>query len=205
VKPSSRAGCGQDASGAATESGRGEQHAAARLEPAADSLAGAADWVVMGRVAAPFGVKGWIKVQPFCENPETLMDNAFWRIGRDDAQRSFEVVAVQPHGKALIARLAGVDDREAAFALRGLDIALPRAVLPEPEADTFYWADLLGLAVFNREGVALGHVERLLETGAHDVLVVKGRREHLIPFVAPIVGDVDLETRRIEVDWGEDY
>lgn len=163
------------------------------------------DWVVMGRIAAPFGVKGWVKVQPYCENHETLMDHARWRIGRNDGGRDLAVIAVKPHGAALIAQFAGVNDRDAASALRGLEVSLPRQVLPPAEEGAFYWTDLIGLRVTNREGIQLGHVASLIESGAHDVLVVKGRREHLIPFVAPIVGDVDLEGGSIEVDWGEDY
>lgn len=159
----------------------------------------------MGRIAAPFGVKGWVKVQPFCESPDTLMDCAAWRVGRGEAQRMFEVLEVHPHGRTLIAQLAEVNDRDAAFALRGLEISLPRATLPAPEENAFYWADLIGLVVTNREGVELGRVESLMESGAHAVLVVKGRREHLIPFVDPIIGQVDPAGGRIEVDWGEDF
>lgn len=159
----------------------------------------------MGRVAAPFGVKGWIKVQPYSEDPGTLMDFESWRVGRGEAQRHFAVEAIQDHGNALIAKLAGIDDRDAAYALRGQEVAVPRGALPEPEENAYYWSDLIGLTAVNREGVELGKVDSLLETGAHDVLVVKGKREHLIPFVAAFVGKVDLEGGTIEVDWGEDY
>jgi len=159
----------------------------------------------MGRIAAPFGVKGWVKVQPYSEDPGALMDFESWRVGRGEQHGQYVVEAVQDHGNALVAKLAGVDDRDAAYVLRGQEISVARSELPAPEADEFYWSDLIGLTVNNREGVELGKVASLMETGAHDVLVVKGKREHLIPFVAAFVGTVDLEKGTIEVDWGEDY
>jgi 16S rRNA processing protein RimM len=163
------------------------------------------DWVVMGRVAAPFGVMGWIKVQPYSEDPCTLTDFGSWRVGRGDQQARYEVEAAHDHGNVLVAKLAGVDDRDAAYALRGQEISVARSELPPPGDDEYYWADLIGLAAVNREGIVLGQVESLLETGAHDVLVIKGARGHLIPFVAAFVGKVDVAGGTIEVDWGEDY
>ncbi len=159
----------------------------------------------MGRVAAPFGVKGWVKVQPYSEDPDALMDFESWRIGRDVQHKQYTVEAIQDHGNALVAKLAGIDDRDAAYALRGQEISVPRSALPTPEENEFYWSDLIGLTAINREGIELGKVESLMETGAHDVLVVRGTRQHLIPFVAACVGKVDLPGGTIEVDWGEDY
>jgi len=159
----------------------------------------------MGRIAAPFGIKGWIKVQPYSEDPGTLMDFASWRLGRGEQQAHYSVEAVQDHGKALVAKLAGIDDRDAAYALRGQEISVAKRDLPPPEENEFYWSDLIGLTVVNREGAELGMVDSLMEGGANDLLVVKGAREHLIPFVAAFVGKVDLAGGTIEVDWGEDY
>jgi len=162
-------------------------------------------WVVMGRIAAPFGVKGWVKVQPFSEDPGALMDFGSWRIGRDAQQAHYSVEAVQDHGKALVAKLAGIDDRDMAYALRGQEISVAKRALPPPGENEFYWSDLIGLKVINREGIELGTVDSLMESGANDLLVVKGTREHLIPFVAAFVGKVDVAGGTIEVDWGEDY
>ena len=159
----------------------------------------------MGRIAAPFGIKGWIKVQPYSEDPGTLMDFASWRVGRGDQQRQYGVEEIQEHSNALIAKLEGINDRDQAFALRGLEVSVPRSALPPPEENEFYWADLIGLLAINHQGMELGRVESLMETGAHDVLVVKGKREHLIPFIAAFVGKIDMAAGRIEVDWGEDY
>jgi 16S rRNA processing protein RimM len=168
-------------------------------------LADAEDWIVMGRIAAPFGIKGWVKVQPYSEDPGALMDFESWRIGRDAQQTHYSVEAVQDHGKALVAKLAGVDDRDAAYALRGQEISVAKSALPPPEENAFYWSDLIGLKVVNREGIELGTVDSLMESGANDLLVVKGTRKYLIPFVAAFVGEVDLAGGTIEVDWGEDW
>ena len=159
----------------------------------------------MGRVAAPFGVKGWLKVQPYSEDPDALMDFESWRVGRGEQHRQYTVEAIQDHGAALVVKLAGIDDRDAAYALRGQEISVAKRDLPPPEENEFYWSDLIGLTVVNREGIELGKVDSLMEGGANDLLVVKGAREHLIPFVAAFVGKVDLAGGTIEVDWGEDY
>ncbi len=103
----------------------------------------------------------------------------------------YTVEAIQDHSKTLVAKLVGIDDRDTAYALRGQEISVARSDLPPPEENEFYWSDLIGLTAVNREGVELGKVDSLMETGAHDVLVVKGTREHLIPFVAHFVGKVD--------------
>jgi 16S rRNA processing protein RimM len=159
----------------------------------------------MGRIAAPFGIKGWVKVQPFSEDPGTLMDFESWRVGRGEQQTLYGVEAVQDHGKALVAKLVGIDDRDAAFALRGQEISVAKRDLPPPEENEFYWSDLIGLKVINRQGIELGKVDSLMESGTNDLLVVKGTREYLIPFIAAFVGKVDLAGGTIEVDWGEDY
>ncbi len=163
------------------------------------------EWIVMGRIAAPFGIKGWVKVQSFSDDPGTLMDFDSWRIGRGDKHTVFHVDTVQDHSNTLVAKLDGIDDRDAAFALRAQEISIERSRLPPPADDEFYWSELIGLKVVNREGAVLGTVSSLMETGAHDLLVIKGVREHLIPFVAAFVGKVDVAGGVIEVDWGEDY
>ena len=159
----------------------------------------------MGRIAAPFGIKGWVKVQPYSEDPGTLMDFESWRVGRGEQQAHYSVEEIQDHGNALVAKLAGIDDRDAAYALRGQEISVAKSDLPPAGENEFYWSDLIGLKAVNREGIELGRVDSLLETGAQDVLVVNGKREHLIPFVATFVGKVDVAGGTIEVDWGEDY
>ncbi|MGA7179099.1 MAG: ribosome maturation factor RimM [Thiobacillaceae bacterium] len=161
--------------------------------------------IVMGRLGAPFGIKGWIKVQPYTETPDSLFDYHIWQVGRNENWHEFEVEDAAVHGAGLIAKLAGIDDRNQASDLRGREIAVNREELPETPEDEFYWNDLIGLSVINREGIKLGEVATLMETGNHDVLVVKGNKEHLIPFADAYVKQVDLPGRRIEVDWGPDW
>lgn len=161
--------------------------------------------VVMGRVSIPFGVKGWIKIQPFSEMDDTLADYGEWHILCQGQWVAYAVREVKLHGKGLIANFVGVDERDAAFVLRGREIAVPRISLPPAPANQYYWSDLIGLDVVNTHAHPLGTVEKLLEAGAHDVLVVQAERERLIPFVGQIVLEVDLAARRIVVDWQADY
>ncbi len=168
----------------------------------------------MGRVAAPYAVQGWIKVQPFTEYLDSLLDYDFWWLGRDDEGRGrgkaagwcqYRLLEAKVHGQTLLARLEGVDGRDAAESLKGQEVAVNRAEFPETDEDEYYWDDLIGLDVVNTEGVVLGKVEGLLETGAHDVLRVVGERERLIPFVDAYVREVDQAGKRILVEWGADW
>ncbi len=161
----------------------------------------------MGHVGAPFGLKGWVKVQPYTGTQDALLDYPAWWLG-SEAKGEWRRVAVAeagPHGKGLMARLEGCADRDAAARLRGQQVAVPRGELPRNDDGEYYQGDLVGLAVVNRQGEALGAVSTLLETGASPVLVVKGERERLVPFVPAVVLEVDLDAGRIMVDWGADY
>lgn len=159
----------------------------------------------MGRVAAPYAVKGWIKVQTFTEHLDSLLDYPVWRLGRNGQWREYRLLEGRVQGQALVAQLEGIDDRDQAERLRGMEIAVERAELPEADEDEYYWDELIGLAVVNHEGVSLGRVKGLLETGAHDVLEVEGERKRLIPFTEPIVLSVDTAAGVIRVDWAADY
>lgn len=161
--------------------------------------------VVMGRIVAPFGVRGWVKIQPFTETVDSLVDYPVWYIGRDNEWQEVAVLETDGHHKTLAARLAGCNDRDAAAALKGREIGVLRDALPEPAENEYYWSDLIGLEVVNVEGVGLGRISEVLETGANDVLVLEGERERLIPFVKQVILDVDLAARQVNVDWGADY
>lgn len=174
--------------------------------PAADTI------VVMGQVLVPFGILGWIKIRPFTALPDALLAYRRWWLKPPGSQSWHEVsqLAGRVHSDTVLAQLAGVDSREAALALRGAEIGLPRAALPAVQDDQIYWADLVGLDVVNREGVVLGRVVAVQDFGAAPILRVAsaddGRQdERLIPFVPAYVDRVDLSARRIEVDWLPDY
>ncbi len=164
--------------------------------------------LVMGKVAAAYGIKGWVKIQPFTEYQDSLGDYPQWFLGNEavDTWRQVTVAQCKLHGKVLIARLDECPDRNAAERLRGELIAVPRSWLPEEDEDEFYWNDLIGLEVINLQQKSLGKVTSLLETGANDVLVVNGDAgQLLIPFVESVAGEVDLEQGMMLVDWQEDY
>jgi 16S rRNA processing protein RimM len=165
--------------------------------------------VMMGRVTAPFGVKGWVKIYVLTAQLGNLRDYPVWWLGHDGDWREMRVVAAKVHGNTLVAQLAGIEDYEAAVALKGLGVAVPRSRLPATAADEFYWADLIGLRVVNTEQHEFGRVVRIMQTGANDVLVVASGngtgREVLIPFIAGAIKQIDLAAGVISVDWGKDY
>lgn len=170
--------------------------------------------VVLGRVAAPYGVQGWVRVLPFVDDALAWCEMPRWWLAADKAQPewvAFDVRACRGQGGAVVACLAGVEDRTAAAALKGRLVAAPRETLPPTAADEYYWADLIGLAVVNEEGDELGWVSNLISTGAHEVLVVReapqqeGGRERLLPFVETVVREVDLAKRLIRVSWQRDW
>lgn len=186
------------------------------------SAAGAADacWpedaVEVGRIVDAFGVKGWIKVQPFSSDPQALYSSRRWFLSSpDDASRETDLPMLlrvndaRDHGGMVVARAEEIGDRQAAERLRGARVFVSRASFPSAATDEFYWVDLIGLQVVNRQGEMLGEVIGLLDIGAHSVLSVAPSDaqapQRLIPFVAAYVDDVDLVARRITVDWGLDY
>lgn len=159
----------------------------------------------MGRIVAPFGVKGWAKIQPFTSEPGALADFPSWWLHLPSGWKEAAVDEAKVHGQTVVARLEGFDTPEQVARLGKVDVAVPRDSLPPAEAGEYYWADLIGMDVVNGAGERLGVVESLLDNGAQSVLVVRGDRERLIPFVEQFVTRVDPEGRRIEVDWGADY
>jgi len=158
--------------------------------------------VILGRISGLFGVRGWVKVYSYTEPREAVLNYDRWLLVGKDGWQEATVAEGQRHGKTVIVRIEGYDDRDQAARLVGTDIGVPRDELPEAESGQYYWSDLEGLAVIRRDGTALGTVEYLLETGANDVMVVKGETERLIPFVMDkVVLGVDLPKGEIRVDW----
>ena len=165
--------------------------------------------VAMGRVIAPFGVRGWVKIQPFSASPESLLRFPVWWIENEGGWRECRVEKSKVQGEMVTAKLAGCDDRDGAAKYRGLEVAVPRDAFPAAEKNEFYWVDLIGLEVVNEANENLGKVVRVFETGANDVLEVNGpredARERLIPFIADVVKEVDVAGGVIRVDWPSDY
>jgi 16S rRNA processing protein RimM len=159
----------------------------------------------MGRVVGAFGVNGWVKVKVFTESADTLGTFPKWLLQSREGWREVALEDFEVHSKGPVAKLAGCDDRESADALRGSEVAVPRDALAEAQEGSLYWVDLVGLEVVDESGTKLGEVEGLFETGDTSVLIVKGAKERLIPFIADYVKAVDREARRITVDWKPDY
>jgi 16S rRNA processing protein RimM len=166
--------------------------------------------VSVGRIAGPYGIKGWVKVASFTDPGDNVFGYKPWvlrdHIGRRP-ERSMALLESRKHGKGWVARLEGVQNREAAEELKGLEIVVDRSQLPEPESGHYYWADLEGLQVERRNGQLLGRLDHLLETGSADVMVIVGEGQaerHLIPFIMhKTVFEVDLDAGCIRVDWEE--
>ena len=182
------------------------------------------DAVEVGRILGAWGVKGWIRIQPFSSDPQALFSSKRWFVKPPEAPIArpsvawpdlLRVTQAREQGDAVVAGVQDVNDRDAAEALRGGRIFISRASFPTADDGEFYWVDLIGLEVVNRTGDRLGAVTGLLDTGAHSVLRVRPHDapaaaspesvERLIPFVAAYVDEVDREARRIVVDWGLDY
>ena len=164
-----------------------------------------ASLVVMARIVAAHGIQGWVKVKTFTEDPEGLDGYAEWVVKSPQGWRymALEEFAVRPNGT--LAKLGGCEDRDAADALRGADVAIPREALGEAGEGSHYRVDLVGLEVVDESGARLGKVESFFETGDTSVMVVRGGRERMIPFVDDYVKAVDREAGRITVAWGREY
>ncbi len=187
-------------------------------DPTAADLTFPADAVEVARVLGAWGLKGWIRVQPFAADPQALFSSTRWFLKPAESSARgqpsghlpdhLRIGQTRVQGDHVLAEVRGCDDRGAAETLRGARIFISRESFPSTVADEFYWVDLIGLQVLNREAQLLGRVSGLLDTGVHSVLRVARETdggETLIPFVAAYIDEVDLASRRIRVDWGLDY
>jgi 16S rRNA processing protein RimM len=162
--------------------------------------------IVVGRISGVYGILGWVKVFSYTRPKENILDYSPWQIRTAAGWRVLRLGQGRRHGKGLIARLEGINDRDGARGLAGADIAVSRSQLPPPEEGEYYWCDLIGLTALNRAGRELGRVVEIQETGANDVLVIEGEGRHLVPLLRDkFVREVDLEGGRIIVDWDPDW
>jgi len=165
----------------------------------------ASDKVVIGKIGAPYGVKGWVKIHSFTEQPDTVFSYQPWQIGEDTV--TVEQWRVQ--GKGMVAKLEGIDSRDTADVIKNAEISIDAALLPELGEEEYYWRDLKGMQVINLDGYNMGTVQDVFNTGANDVLQVKanakdafGQRERLLPFVYDeVIHKVDTKEKVITVDW----
>jgi 16S rRNA processing protein RimM len=176
-----------------------------------------ADAIEVGRIADAWGIKGWFKVLPYSADPEALFSSKLWfLLPSDRGAKAFLGAAklslreIKNHSDSVVANAVGVDDRNIAETLRGCRIFIARSTFPAAARDEYYWVDLIGLAVVNREGIPLGVVRELLSTGPQTVLVIEyseddKQQERMIPFVSVYIDDVNIDERLIRVDWQADY
>ncbi|MDV6328738.1 ribosome maturation factor RimM [Idiomarina sp. PL1-037] len=168
--------------------------------------------IVVGRIGAVYGVKGWLKVQSFTDDPESIFEYSPWLLSQK-TEREMKVVEWRRHNNGFIARLEGISDRDEAARLTGADICITADELPALADDEFYWRDLIGMRVVNTNGYDMGVVEQIMPTASNDVLVVKansndgfGKSERLIPFIqSEYVTAVDKEAKQIQVEWPSDF
>jgi 16S rRNA processing protein RimM len=179
------------------------------------SEADVGEMLVVGKITGCFGIKGWVKIHPYTEIPESFTEFGAWQLKRRGVYETVEFDAVKAQGKGLVAHIRGVDDRTLAEQYRGLEVVVPANTLPPLPTGDYYWRDLQGLQVWCQDGsekreekVLLGRVDYLIDTGANDVLVVAAcagsidKRERLIPYLpGDVVTGVDLAAGVIEVDW----
>ena len=166
----------------------------------------AEEFVCVGKVSGIFGVKGWIKVYSYTETRENILTYSPWTLTKGKESKEVEVIDGRRHGKTVVARLEGINDRDDAAELNGWEIFIHADQLPKAKQGEYYWADLIGLQVKTVEGIDLGIVQQMLETGANDVVVVSGERERLIPFLqGQTIIKIDLLAGEMLVDWDADF
>jgi len=164
------------------------------------------NYVIVGQVSGLFGVKGWVKVYSYTEPRENIIQYSPWFVKSADGWSEIKLQQGKRQGKGVVALLDGYVDRDSSAELIGCEIALQKDQLPKLDKNEYYWNDLVGLKVVNQDQIEFGVVDHLIETGSNDVLIVKGERERLIPYIwDQVVRKVDLDNRLIQVDWDPDF
>lgn len=167
---------------------------------------GAQARITVGRISGIYGVSGWVRVVSYTRPITNILDYSPWLIGEGEQEESRELLDGRVQGKGLVARLRGLEDRDIARMYIGKPVSLYRQQMPELPEGQYYWFDLIQLEVVNIQGVHLGKVTDILETGANDVLVIEGERRHLVPLIMDrYVTVVDLAAGRMTVDWDPEY
>jgi 16S rRNA processing protein RimM len=166
----------------------------------------AEELIVVGKVSGVFGVRGWIKVFSFTEPRENILAYSSWILRKGNDSKEMQLLDGRRQGKTVIANLESLNDRDAAADLNGWDILIRYEQLPKARKGEYYWTDLIGLQVKTVDGVELGVIKQMLETGANDVVVVRGERERLIPFLQQqTIIAIDLDAREMVVDWDPEF
>jgi 16S rRNA processing protein RimM len=160
----------------------------------------------MGKIVSSHGIKGWLKIYPFTENVATLNDYSDWLVSKDEkVWLRYKVEKTIIKNKSILVKFTDLNNRNESDSLNKNIVGIERSDLPELAPNTFYWSDLIGLDVINKKNIYYGVVDNMMETGSNDVIIVKGKKEILIPYLPDVVIKVDLEAKKILVDWDEEY
>ena len=160
----------------------------------------------MAKVLVPYGVNGWVKVYSFTEKLESFLQYKKLFLSKDQKNWiEIKVIEIKLHGKTIVANFLEIANRTQAENYKGYLIGVPKNLLPRLKEEQYYWSDLIGCEVLNVQNISFGLVDTFIETGANDVIVVKGDKERLIPYTTKAVLKVDTINRKIMVDWNEDF
>ncbi|MGH8179088.1 MAG: ribosome maturation factor RimM [Steroidobacter sp.] len=171
----------------------------------ADPAGGPERIVVLGKVGGAFGVHGWIRITSYTDPPENILDYDAWLMGGSGRWRPIEIEDGRVTGKGVLVKLAGIESPEDARLQVGVEIGVRRGDMPPPAPGEYYWSDLEGLEALTKDGESLGRVDHFRTTPAGSVVIVRGEREHWIPFVKDRIVKVDIDAGRIVFDWGVDW
>lgn len=160
--------------------------------------------VILGRLGSAYGIKGWLRCHSFTDPRTNIFDYPEWQIEHAGTWQTISY-EFKPHGEGFVVKLPGVDTPEDARLYANDDIAINRDQLPPPNSDEYYWCDLIGLAVKTLEGKNLGNIIEMRDTGANDIMIVKGDKRHLVPFIDHVVQTVDFDQKAVIVDWDDDF
>jgi 16S rRNA processing protein RimM len=176
-----------------------------QVDDEAEAEAAADRWVVLGKIGGAFGVQGWVRITSYTDPPDNILDYEHWYLGRAGQWQEVEVEDGRMTAKGVQAKLVGIESPEDARLQVGIEIAVPRSELPPTAPGEYYWSDLEGLEALTPTGESLGRVDHFRSTPGGDIAVIRGAKEHWIPFVKDRIVKVDLDARRIVFDWGVDW
>jgi len=162
--------------------------------------------IIVGTVGSAYGIKGWLHINSLTDPKEKILEYDPWYLNINGEEKAIKIVDGRAHGKGVVAHIENCDDRDVTRQFVGLKILIQRAQMPELKNNEYYWADLEGLTVTTINGETLGKIDHLMETGANDVLVIKGEKEHMLPYLPEkIVKSVDLNAQQMIVDWDPEF
>jgi len=163
-------------------------------------------YIIVGKLGKTHGVHGWLNLYSETQPPENILEYKplFWMTAA--GWQEINITEIKPHGKSFLIHIVDIDNPEEAKKHTGKEIAILRQQLPDLKQEEFYWTDLEGLTVINQNNIELGVIDHLMATGANDVMVVIGKKKHLIPFIRnQVVIDIDLQAKIMRVNWDEDF